>query len=130
MFEHKIISGEHIRNVAKDGEITGFEIGLRIPYYRGLALSMVHDIELKVDGESYSTDLMCFTVSTGSFMFAEMETVVNNRWEFGEVATLTVTRPGGLSEGEHDVEVVLHLRISYLPFIPARKGIKTLKLSS
>jgi hypothetical protein len=130
LFEHKIIAGEHMRNVQENGETVGFELQVRIPYYRGLALSMIHELEVTVDGESYSREDIRFAVATGSFTLNEMETAVNNRWEFGELAKLTVMKAGGLTEGEHDVEVVVHLRISYLPFIPARKGSKTLKVTS
>lgn len=35
---------------------TSFEIGARLPYYRGVSLSMVEEIEISVDGEVLPQD--------------------------------------------------------------------------
>ena len=35
MYDKYLIVGEAFRNVARDGRLTGFQLGLRLPYYRG-----------------------------------------------------------------------------------------------
>ena len=39
------------QNRRSAGEVSGFEFGARLPYYRGLALSMVENIEVRIDDE-------------------------------------------------------------------------------
>lgn len=48
----------------------------------------------------------------------ELESVYDDRWNFGEKATITVLKPGGLPAGWHRLKVAERLRISYLPFVP------------
>ena len=116
MFEQYLVCEDGFRNVVEDGETVGFEVKLRIPYYRGVALSLINSINLEVDGISYSHNDMVFSVETGSFPYSELSTVINNRWELGEKATLFVKKTGGLSVGKHEVHAVINLRISYLPW--------------
>ncbi|MEH7131058.1 DUF6379 domain-containing protein [Neobacillus drentensis] len=116
MFEQYMVCEDGFRNVVKDGDIIGFEVKLRIPYYRGIALSLINSINLEIDGVSFSREDMTFSVETGSFPYNELSTVINNRWEFGEKATLFVKKANGLSEGTHNVHAIVNLRISYLPW--------------
>ena len=116
MFEQYMVCEDGFRNVVKDGDIIGFEVKLRIPYYRGIALSLINSIDLEIDGESFSSEEMTFSVETGSFPYNELSTVINNRWEFGEKATLFVKKADGLLEGTHKVHAIVNLRISYLPW--------------
>jgi len=116
VFEQYLVCEEGFRNVEDNGEIIGFELKIRIPYYRGIALSLINHIELEVNGTAFLQDDMVFTVNSGSFPYKELATVINNRWEFGEKATLFVRKQGGLNPGEHQVRVFVSLRISYLPW--------------
>lgn len=116
MYEKYVLCPDSLKNVAKDGAITGFCLQSRIPYYRGVPLSMVEDISVVVDGKKYDADLIRFTVSGGTFSLAEMPTLTFFRWEFGEKATIEVTCPGGLAPESHQVEVMIMLRISYMPW--------------
>ncbi|MBT2721156.1 DUF6379 domain-containing protein [Bacillus sp. ISL-46] len=116
MFEQYLVCEDGFRNVVKEGEIVGFEVKLRIPYYRGLALSMINSIDIEVNGIPFAHEDMVFSVETGSFPYSELSTVINNRWEMGEKAALFVKKTGGLTEGIHEVHAVVNLRISYLPW--------------
>ncbi|NHC42497.1 hypothetical protein G6549_21475 [Bacillus sp. MM2020_1] len=116
MFEQYMVCEDGFRNVVKDGAIIGFEVKLRIPYYRGIALSLINSIDLEIDGVSFPREDMTFSVETGSFPYNELSTAINNRWEFGEKGTLFVKKENGLSEGTHKVQTIVNLRISYLPW--------------
>jgi hypothetical protein len=39
-----------------------------------------------------------------------------------------VRKPGGLSAGEHEIEVAVRMRISYLPMVPTTRDRKRLTL--
>ena len=58
-----------------------------------------------------------FTVRGRTWTLDELETTYDERWEFGEVADVSV--PGrGLAPGKHTVTAAVQLRISYLPWSP------------
>jgi hypothetical protein len=112
MYDQHVIVPGSLRNTAK-----GFELGIRLPYYRGQWLSIVEDIAVTVDGQRHPRDAVRFSVRGRTFTLDEMQTATAERWEFGEVAVLQVLA-APLAAGEHEVTVAEQLRISYLPWVP------------
>jgi Domain of unknown function (DUF6379) len=108
--------GDAVKNLTADGAVTGFRIPIRIPYYRGVVLSLIEDFEVTVDGERFPRDAVHFTVRDKTLTLDEVAHDGVTRWEFGEWAALDIAKPGGLDAGEHDVELVGQFRISYLPW--------------
>jgi hypothetical protein len=128
MFDQYMICEESFQNVVENGAVVGFQFGARLPYYRGLGLSMVEDIGIIVDGEAVPREQILFSVRGRTWTLEQMETEMEERWEMGEVARLIVQRPGGLASGEHKIELSEALRISYLPFVPITRDAKVLRL--
>jgi hypothetical protein len=126
MYDKHIIFDNSLRNVAAGNQVTGFSIGARLPYYRGQPLSVVEDIAITVDGAKIPRGDVRFSVRGKTWSLDEVETVVDERWEFGEVATVTVLQPGGLSPGKHEISAMVQLRISYLPWSPQTSCVKTM----
>jgi hypothetical protein len=93
----------------------GFSFDIRIPYYRGIALSMIEAFEVTVDGQEVARDAVHFVLRGSEFTHDELEQDDETRWEFGEIATLRVDWPGGLAPGDHVIGQATQLRISYLP---------------
>ena len=114
MYDKHIIYPDSLRNQG-DG---GWRVGVRLPYYRGQVLSAVEDIALTVDGEKVPRADVRFTVRGKTWTLDQLETTYDERWEFGEVADVSVRRPGGLAPGQHTVTAAVQLRISYLPWSP------------
>jgi len=130
MFDNKMICTEGFENILQQDRTVGFAILARLPYYRGLGLSMVEDISLSVDGEAVPRENIRFTVRGRTWTLAEMETEYKDRWNFGEKALISALKPGGLAAGTHKIELAERLRISYLPFVPTTKDSKELVLKS
>jgi hypothetical protein len=128
MFDNKIIVPDSLERLTAADGTEGFAVLARLPYYRGLGLSMVEDIGVTVDGEKVAREDIRFSVRGRSWTLAEMETEYGDRWNFGEKARVIVKRPGGLKAGEHDVEVAVRMRISYLPMVPTTRDRKRLKM--
>lgn len=128
MFDNKIIVPESLERLGPADGMEGFAVLARLPYYRGLGLSMVEDIGVTVDGEKVAREDIRFSVRGRSWTLAEMETEYGDRWNFGEKARVIVKRPGGLKTGEHDVEVAVRMRISYLPMVPTTRDQKRLRM--
>jgi hypothetical protein len=115
MYDKHIIYPNSLHNLA-DG--SGFALGVRLPYYRGQPLSVVEDIAVKIDGEAVPREQVRFSVRGKTWTLDQLEENTLERWEFGEVAEVSVLQPRSLAAGEHEVAVGVQLRISYLPWSP------------
>ena len=130
MMDNKMIVEGSLENYIQDGEVKGFKFLGRLPYYRGLGLSMVEDIAVEIDGEAIAREDVRFHVRGKTYTLDEMETVYDDRWNFGEQATIIGLRDGGLDEGSHKVGFAVRMRISYLPMVPTTRDTKELALAA
>ena len=116
MFDNYVLSDGTVRNYKRSGETVGFAMKTRVNYYRGIPLSMVHDLTVELDGKQVEPDHIRFSVDEEDwFTPAEMETVTTYKWEFGEEATVLVELPGGLTPGQHTVTLAQTIRTEYIP---------------
>jgi hypothetical protein len=129
MFEKYMIVEDNLKNVAKNDETNGFQFGARLPYYRGVSLSMVEEIEVSLDGEVLPQNAVDITVHGNTYNLAQRENETDDRWEMGEVATLTVSKKGGIPAGEHQLGLKINIRIGYLPFPAIRVAAKAVRVS-
>jgi len=115
MYEKYMICTRDFCNVGREGSIAGFQLRIRINYYRGCYLSMIDTLRLVVDGQEFSPGDMTFSLAGRTWTFAELSKETTARWPFGEPALLTVRKPGGLTSGRHKIELGLFIRNSYVP---------------
>jgi hypothetical protein len=113
MFEKYMVCENGFRNVTEQGKVTGFQLQARIAYYRGMFLSMLEDYAVSVDGEVFPREAIKFSVGGHAFTLDELYEQTTIRWQFGDVATVTVAKPGGLVPGMHTLEVTQRLRVPY-----------------
>lgn len=113
-----IYDPEGFRNVTQDGKVCGFSFRFKLQYYRGITLSIIRDIAVEIDGAKIPREDVRISVNDETFTLEECRTVVSPlyRWEFGEYATITVVKDGGLSKGHHKMDVLQHIAPSYMPF--------------
>lgn len=119
LFEKYVICNEGFENFTdENGDVRGFQVKIRVPYYRSVRLSLIENITLKIDGKEIPKEEMTFTVEDGTFTMDELKTCYDLYWGFGEPATLTINNGDGIgrafSTGWHNVEVTVHLRIIYV----------------
>ena len=126
MFEQYMIVPKLAQNIQENGHVSGFEFGARLPYYRGVALSMVEEIEVSVDGQTLPQDAVAITIHGNTYDLPQREAETDDRWEMGEVATLSIQYQGGLT-GEHQIGLKINIRIGYLPFPAIRTAEKKVK---
>ena len=115
MFNKYMILTREFRNVREGDQVTGFQVKIRIPYYRGVRLSLIDTVQLAVDGEEFPMDKMTFMAAGKTYTFAELAKVTDTEWFFGDPATLTVNKSGGLATGMHTVQLGIVIRKSYIP---------------
>ena len=115
MYDKYMIVGEAFKNVEEGGKVTGFQLGVRLPYYRGVVLSLVGEMQITVDGEKVPAEQMTVTLNGKTYPLTQLENEPVDKWEFGDIGIVTVAKPGGLKVGEHKVELRQHMKISYVP---------------
>ena len=129
MFDNKVIVENSLTRVTSaEAGFDGVSVLARLPYYRGLGLSMVENIAVTVDDKLVAREDTLFSVRGNTWTLDEMETEYGDRWIFGEKAKVLVKLPEGLDDGEHDISVAITMRVSYLPFVPTTKDTKRLAL--
>jgi hypothetical protein len=110
-----VIMTRGFRNVREGDAATGYQIKLRIPYYRGTFLSLIHTLTLSVDSKPVPADRIKIGVQGKMYTLDEMVEADEVRWDFRDPATVVVARQGGLEPGLHEVEVGIVIRKSYFP---------------
>lgn len=130
MMDNKMIVEGSLAKFAEDGLGAGFSFLGRLPYYRGLGLSMIEDIQVEIDGDTIARENIRLRVHGNTYTLDEMETVYDDRWNFGEQATIIALQEGGIGAGHHIVSFAVRMRVSYLPFVPTTRDTKELALAA
>lgn len=118
MAGRQIYNPDGFKNIEADGTIIGYEFQFKAQYYRGITLSIVRDIKVNMDGEEAKREDIRLTVNGERFTLEEMRTVIDAsyRWEFGDYATVSVMKEGGLATGKHHIKALQVIDPSYMPF--------------
>ncbi len=115
MYEKYLIQTQGFRNVSENGSVVGFEVSIRLAYYRGIALTLINGLKLIVDGEVFEGEQLRLRVAGRSFSMAELAREEQLRWEFDQSATLRVSKAGGLAPGSHRLQVLQTIKPAYIP---------------
>ncbi|MDP9884553.1 hypothetical protein J2W21_002066 [Sinomonas atrocyanea] len=93
----------------------GFELRVRLPYYRGQWASLLEGASVTVDGVAYPAESVRWRLGGEEYTLGELTSSTSLRWAVDEPATLIVPASEPLGVGFHDVAVDLRLRMSYIP---------------
>lgn len=115
MLEKEGIQARDFCNVTVDGKKTGFQLSIRLTYYRGLWLSQLRPATVAVDGEKFTGGQITWTIGGKVYQQDELGMYGDVHWGLLEPAVLTIEKPGGLTPGFHDVEVDYAYSSSYMP---------------
>lgn len=115
MFDKYMVLTRGFQNVRDNGQITGFQLKVRITYYRGVFLPLIGGFQVKIDGEPFKPEQMKFSIGGHTYTMEELGKAEKARWDFGDPATLMISKPGGLKPGIHEVEVIQTINPSYVP---------------
>lgn len=115
MLDRECIQSRGFRNVVRDGETVGFQVAIRLTYYRGVWLSQLRPATVIVDGTAYTGEDVTWTVAGITCTQQELATHGDLNWDPLVPAMLTIRKPGGLGQGIHDIEVKFTYSASYMP---------------
>ena len=113
--EKQVIQSVGFRNIVKDGEVAGFQFKVRLPYYRGIFLSQLRPGTLFIDGERIEKEDIVWNIKGEDFTVEEMKQDFHTHWDVTAPAVLKVKKPGGLSQGYHDIKYGFCFTSSYMP---------------
>ena len=120
--EKQVIQSTGFRNIVENGEVTGFQVKIRLPYYRGVYLSQIKAGHLIVDGETFGENEIMWRVNGEDYTYADMKKDCHTHWHPMEPATLIVKKPGGLAQGYHNLSYGFYCTHSYMP--PAMEALE------
>lgn len=116
MFDNYVWSDGKLEAVKDGDKIIGYNIRTLITYYRGVPLSMIHDLQVIVDGVNIPKEELKFSPNGEDwFVVPEMETVTTYKWEYGDEGIIFFPYVGGLPEGNHTITVKQVTRVAYIP---------------
>ncbi|MBQ9065128.1 MAG: hypothetical protein IJ123_06750 [Blautia sp.] len=113
--EREVIQSVGFRNIKKDGEITGFQFKVRLPYYRGIFLSQIRPGTLFIDGEKIEKENIIWNIKGEDYTLEEMKDDYTTQWDVTAPAVLKVKKAGGLAQGYHDLKYGFCFTSSYMP---------------
>ena len=116
LLERDILQSIGFCNVREGDRVTGFQIRLRMPSYRGMAASLIDGVAVRVgDLVDVGPDVPRWTLQGRTYTLQELWDSEGVRWPLEDAAVITVPVDGGLPEGTHEVSIELRLRMSYIP---------------
>jgi sugar phosphate isomerase/epimerase len=116
LLERDLIQSVGFRNVREGDRITGFQLRVRMPSYRGMAASLIDGIAVRVgDLVDVAADVPLWTLQGRTYSLAQLWDSDDVRWPLEDAAIITVPHEGGLPDGVHEVSIELRLRMSYIP---------------
>ena len=59
------------QNVKQNNQVIGFQVLVKIAYYRGMVLPLIGDFQIAFDGEKFGVDKMRITVGRNTYTFEE-----------------------------------------------------------
>lgn len=110
-----VVCDDSLRHTYVNGKKNGYAFDIRLSYYRGHYLSDIDEFEVTVDGETVPSYEVTFSINEKEFPVSQLSELYTEFWTLLEPAVIRVHHPGGLSAGEHQIDVKLFLRVPYLP---------------
>src|SRR6478736_5421885 len=91
LLERDLIQSTGFRNVREGGKVTGFQLRVRIPNYRGLYASLIDGISVRVgDLVDVPHDVPLWTFGGQTYTLAQLWDSDDVRWPLEQAALVTV----------------------------------------
>lgn len=99
----------------------GYEILVRLNWYRSLPLSCVDSLHMSLDGEPVPAEQILFEINEHQYRLDELPERTEEFWFVQDSARLHVVQPGKVKAGEtHQVEAEIAMRFPYIAIGPGK----------
>lgn len=109
MWSTRLISDDGLKRTA-----TGFEVDVRLPWYRSLPLSVLHGISLRLDGTEVPASAMRLRVNGVGHALSDLENRTDDWWYVLDSGILEVDHPQLEPGSRHVVDITLTFEIPYV----------------
>ena len=113
-----VVRDGSLRHIYADGKKAGCSFDVRLSYYRGMFLSAVNYLKVRIDGEEIAAQDITFALKGRRYGLAQLQNLGTVFWPVIEPASIEVFRPGGFESGEHDIEFDMEFRSPYMQIGP------------
>ena len=96
----------------------GFDLAIRLPWYRALPLSTVEVGEVRIDGKSIDAGKITLGVNGRDYGLNQLPDLTAEYWFVLDSAVLHIEYPEAKRGAEYDVEARLTLYPPYIPGLP------------
>ena len=97
----------------------GYEIKLRLKWYRSLPVSCIERLLLSLDGQPVASEQMHVNVNGHEYQLEELPELVEEFWFVQDPLVVSVENPADVVSGEsHKIDLELALRFPYIPIGP------------
>ena len=114
----EIIKKNSFRHEYINGRKNGFSFDVQLAYYRGHYLSDIDELEVRLDGKLVPQEAVTLELNGKEMPVYKVKMAVTEFWSQVVPAKIHVIFPGGVSTGEHELELKLMLRIPYMQIGP------------
>ncbi len=108
-----MICKDDIKNIVVGDCVIGYEFKIKYPSYRGTFLSCIEALTFKMDGEEIPKSQITFQINGKDFLIDELAECFKEYWFVNDHATIRVLKDGGISKGEHELNVYMKHRVPY-----------------
>jgi Domain of unknown function (DUF6379) len=92
----------------------GFAFDVRLPWYRALPVACVEGLEVAIDAKEIPSDELRIEFNGRMYALADLPPLHEDWWYVADAAAVTAPLPEGLADGEHELDVTIHVRIPYI----------------
>lgn len=114
-FEDRVLREDGFYPILINGKNVGFNLDLRINYYRGLPVSSVEEIRLEIDGKEIPQDKIQVSVNGKLFAIRQLKELYAEYWGIKTPIHLLIHNYR-IEDGRHEVAVTVHHRSPYMKF--------------
>ena len=118
LLNEEIIKKDSFRHEYINGKKNGYSFDVQLAYYRGHYLSDIDELEVRLDGETIPQEAVTFELNGKEMPVYKVKMAVTEFWSQVVPAKIHVIFPGGVSTGEHELDLKLMLRIPYMQIGP------------
>ena len=117
MFDELMLHSDRL--YSKNNKMTNsVYIQLRLPWYRGLPVSCIDRLEFTVNGKLMPKENTHLMLNGVPFTVDELVNLTDSTWFVLDTKEIELAFDQPLAEGEHEVSLLMHLRIPYYKNVP------------